>query len=243
MKATITVQIPSGARILVSEDEKVTDATLLAKIDEEEESTPLDLAKILKIKPSSISKYLTRKIGEAIEEGDIVAVKKSVFSQTAVKSPHAGTIYGMDLATGVLVIQTKKSVPKKVISPVSGKIKSIKSNSIEVETEAIVYEGIMGSGNKVRGFLKYISDGRVGVMDGMEADFGGVIAMVGNLTAAAMVKFDVLGVTGIVALNKMDETNLPFVQFDRGVFEKIAKYDGKMAVLDPNFKRVYFLES
>lgn len=243
MKATITVHIPDGAVVSVKEDEEVSETTVLAKVDEEEETTPVDLAALLQTKPSNISKHLTVKIGETVVEGDTIASKKSLISSVSVKSPLSGTLVSIDLTSGSLVFRTKQSIPKKVVSPVKGKIKSIKSKIIEIEADALIFEVEKGKGEKVRGILRFIDAGEVGVMGGKAEDLEGSIAMMGSITDAAIVKYDVMGVKGLI-LEKVPsfEVSLPYVLVEKGVFQKLTHASGKIAVLDPAEKRVYFLD-
>ncbi|MBI2612109.1 hypothetical protein HYW54_05215 [Candidatus Gottesmanbacteria bacterium] len=241
MKATITVHIPEDSQIVVKEDENVDETTLLAKIDEEEETSTLPLSKLLNVKPPSVSKFLNKRIGDEISKGEVIATKKTLLSTVAIKSPYDGKLLQIDLRIGALILQTKKSTPKKIISPVKGKIASIKGRTIEIEADATIYEGIKGEGEKVRGKLKFVTEEEAGVMGSRAEYFSGNIAMVGSITRAAIVKYEVLGVLGLILLNEPPESTLPYLVVEKQEFTKISSHDGEWVVLDPGQKRIYYL--
>lgn len=241
MKAIITVHIPKGAKVDVKEGDSVSYSAILAKTDKEEEMLLVDLAKPLGVQPVNVVKYLRKRVGDIVKEGEIIAFKKTIFSSTSIKSSVSGILESVDFKCGTVSILTKHTISQKIISPVAGKIASIKNQRIEIEAEAVVFEGFKGEGEKVRGTLRVFGEGEVGVMEGDTNKLSGSIVLSGSMTQAALVKYGVIGVNGFILLRVPSGIDLPYIQVEKEIFPKIAEHDGRIVVLDPPQKKVYLL--
>ncbi|MFC1727804.1 hypothetical protein ACFL0Y_04740 [Patescibacteria group bacterium] len=85
------------------------------------------LAQELKASPSKVIKYLVKKIGDEVEEGEIIAVKKSFSRKRLFLSPVNGTL---DSVTKKGILRIKLPKPKKEEEPAfshSGPVKEIKA--------------------------------------------------------------------------------------------------------------------
>lgn len=73
----------------------------------------LDLSQILKVKPAKVIQYLVKPLGEQVEKGELLCLKKGLLGhKTEVFSPVEGTLERLEEETGRLVIREEKEEKK-----------------------------------------------------------------------------------------------------------------------------------
>ncbi len=116
----------------------------------------LNLASLLSVAPSDVGKYLTRKIGQTIYKGELLAYKKSFLlsKQQVVTAPTDGILDFLNSKTGELRMGF---IPKKVDLPagVYGIVEKVDNENglVVIRTKVSKIYGMFGSGGSRDGIL------------------------------------------------------------------------------------------
>jgi len=108
MLSLIRIALPSDSKVLIEEGEQISENSPLYKSNDEKILYEIPLAKLLKIKPERIVRFLRRKIGESVAKGDILAEKKGWLSSLSIRSPFDAEIKELDVKKGLLLLSHKK---------------------------------------------------------------------------------------------------------------------------------------
>lgn len=242
MKNIINLPYPPAATIMVAVGDLITPKTVLLKFTQNQDSETIHIAKLLGVSNHKIVKYLRKKIGEKVSSGEILAEKRGIFSTTLVRSPISGKVGKLDLSRGEIgLIKSINNLETDFSSLVHGKVKSIGNSAIEIEVENTIFQAVKGEGKNIKGKLKYIVKAEVGVQDNLE-DIDNSIILCQSASDAALVKFSVLGVKGIIVTRIKKEMALPWVLVDEENFEKLGKYGDKKIWLRPEEKQVVIID-
>lgn len=235
MKKTFTMPIPSHSKVEVKSGEKITPDTLLyshsfAKINSQE----IPVAQLLRIKAAQILKYLTKSMGQTITEGEVIAVKKSLFAKDYVRSPIAGIMATVDLKKGTILITANRSSQGAYRIPVAALVKEISSTTIDLEIDGVVIKGDKGEGKDCVAKLCQIEGNHVSALD-IQDDVEDTIIMGRNLAEDALVKCEVLQTAGCVSMSSLaGKTRLPWVQFDEPEYRQLSSHNGEKSWLIPS---------
>ena len=246
MKTIIRLPIPSQAKVLVEIGDKISLKTCLVEADLRSGEEIIPLASLLHISPSRIPQYLKKAIGEEVQNGDLLAEKRSLFISSAVKSPLKGKIKEIDLKMGTLTLVytdlsgiTEKR--RRISSPVAGKISAIDKNGIDIEVEGHVLRAIKGEGEEVTGDLDYISGSETDIFD-IDSEVNEKIVFCRGLPEEGVVKLEVLGAAGCIIQKAGNNLSLPWVEVNEEVAKKLGSYQGKKIWLRPKEKEIVVLE-
>lgn len=191
----LTVQTPAKSQILVKVGQEVKLGDPLVE-EERSKLVSLDIAHLLKVKPSKVKKLLVKPVGSRIEQGEPIAQKTSLLSKSALKSPESGVILGLDEGNGILTIQTEAPAAF-VRSKVSGHIIKIKDDSeIVIEYRGVEVPAKMGFGPQKEGELIVLKDHHQD--QGLSLDLGGKIVCARNWNSGALSKAKALGVAAVL---------------------------------------------
>lgn len=103
----LEIQIDPEKKVAIKVGEKVDFTTLLYKSKEKSEER-IAVAELLSIHPKKIFHHLKKNVGDVILIGDILAEKKSFFTDRKVTSPIEGVISEIDHIEGIVLIETQK---------------------------------------------------------------------------------------------------------------------------------------
>ena len=78
MKITIDVKLPEKSSILVKVGEKVDQKDPIASVESHSAPIIIQLAKMLKVNPQKIIKYMTVSSDSPIKKDDVIALKKGM---------------------------------------------------------------------------------------------------------------------------------------------------------------------
>lgn len=236
MKTSIILPIPPKATATVALGDLVTPHDTVWSFSSTSEDRTIHLARILKVSPDKIEKYLKVVPGDKLKEGEVIAVKKSLLHKIMVKSPQDAVLKNVDIERGTVTLEVSQDGSKlSVSSPggVSGKVIRISPEEIEIETEGHVYTGKKGSGGEIQGILHVVALDRVTLFN-LEGDLENAILLVSNLDEEVLTKLDVMGVVGLIMLeNELSDTSFPWLSVGKETHEKLKKHDGKKVIIRP----------
>lgn len=238
MKTKIYLPIQPFAKIMVSSGDQINNKTVIQQIPAQFQQKEIPVGKILNIHPSTIPKYFKKKIGEEIMVGEIIAQKKGLLSTRLVKSPLSGRITQIDLKKGTLTISGQTNETKKTFTcPVSGKVKDINKNQIEIEAEVQMHRGLKGDGEDVIGILRFANCNSLGVLDiSFEVENGIIVCK--SISEDVVAKLDVLGAHGLIGNKLPQKINLAWVQVEESVLEELSTHDNQNVWLRPIHKEI-----
>ena len=119
------------------------------------EPVEIDICKILNVKPKSIAGYMTRRVGDFVRYGDLLAqntVAKRVNSQ------HSGFIKEINKKTGTITIHYDKK-PHEIFAQCYGFVDKIVDNEeILIKINAVQIEGRIGFGSDISGEMTVLNN-------------------------------------------------------------------------------------
>lgn len=201
----IDIPIDPEKKLAIKVGEKVDFDTPLYKSNEKSEER-IAVAELLSIHPKRIFHHLKKNVGDMVVLGDILAEKKSFFSDKKITSHIEGIVTEIDHIEGIILIETQKEMLSErcwfagyveEISKKNIKIKISKNHAVEA---------------------KYV-----------ERDFGGMtwffsertdstpeypVGIVEKATEYSVAKLEAMGGRGLITTYKFEgTTNLPQAEF------------------------------
>jgi hypothetical protein len=178
-----TVQVHVGDR--VEPDTEIVSAMVLAG-----RPVVVQVARELDISPDSVARYLTKPIGSAFEQGEVVAKVRRGLRSITCQSPVVATLTSLDAGTGAATL-TPKSEPKRLLAGVYGEVESIiEGRGAMVHASGSRIRGIAALGGETFGPLKVAVDrpGRELTADSIDGEFTGAMVLGGMTVGAAAVR-------------------------------------------------------
>jgi hypothetical protein len=198
----ITRKLAGKGKLFVETGEIVTPADLLGEYKQAAGFHIVNTALQLGVTPAKASQYITRRVGERIFKGEILAEKRQMFKKESdrVYASIDGTIDNINTKTGQIMLKITKRA-ESIPAGVWGKIiNTVDSTSVDIETQVIQFQGKLGRGFNREGSIKVIASKHEVIKEHMikeeHADkilFGGSM-----LPKAALAKAINLGVMGFV---------------------------------------------
>ncbi len=128
---TIKLKIPNNQKINININDIINFDKELFKVSQKKRIV-IPIAKQLKIKTNKIYDYLKKLIDDKVEEGEILAEKKSLFSHKKIRSEYSGKIVEIHHDTGEIAIETEEKNSTGFKS-ISGKIINITKDEIKID--------------------------------------------------------------------------------------------------------------
>jgi len=214
-----------------------------------------DLGKLLDVSPAQALRYLTKRPGDRVEKGTIVALKKGALGIGAKKvaSPIAGTVFKFDEETGFIYIRGNRenAQTENLFSPVDGAVELCDNKKIVIRTQksAILADRVSGKAS-AQAELILIDKAEVDPQEDLDKKINGKIVLGRFFNREALSKSIGLGASGLISkgikdedldelTKKMIETPV-FIVSDKD-FEKLAKYNGKKIYIDCEKKVIIIL--
>jgi len=233
MKKTITLHMPARSVPRVAKGDKIApDTVLYTGSHSSSQIQEIPISRLLGVKEKEILRFLTRSIGEKIQAGEIVATKKGLWSHDFVRSPMTGEIASVDLNHGTVVVRPATSHKGEYRIPIDAVVKDIDDDEITLEIEGDSFEGESGKGNDTFGTLTFLSGKNTDALDVGEDVLGSVL-LCAHISDDAIIKSEVLGVSGCILAKGSMAGQLPWVSVEESVFKKLASLNGKKAWLIP----------
>ena len=240
MKTTVKFPLPQSSIINVTEGDSLSQNSILAKKGIKDDQIEINLSQILKVKPENIFRYLKKKPGDLISEREKIAEKKTLITSLSVKSPKAGKISEVDLKKGIVVISHSQSdAQESVRIPLSGKVKTVSKDYIELEVKGIKIKGITGSGPEVIGPILSFREPRSSIFD-IDSQVDSCLVLIEDGTGDILTKLEVLGACGAVVIEELkdESVQLPFLVVSGEDHKEMKKYNGEKAWMRPALKEI-----
>ncbi len=190
-----------------------------------------------------LSKYLLKKVGDSVDEGELLAHKKGfikMFDKRCV-SPTKGIIEYYSDVTGQIMIR-ESPIPIFLDAYIPGKIvRALPKEGAVIRTPAALIQGIFGIGGETHGELKMLAKTPDDVLspDRITAECSGKIIVGGSFVEAKAVQKAVkTGVKAIIVGGIRDEDLSDFLGYEIGVAITGKEQLGLTIILTEGFGRM-----
>lgn len=242
MKTTIKLAIAKSDKLLVSEGDHITPATVISEHYINLDSKILNISRILKVNEKVIHKYLKKKIGEEVKSGETIVEKKGWWSTVSLKSPLTGKINEVDLKAGTISItglNSRVGQPLKI--PIPGKVNRISTGFVEIEISAPMLTGDKGEGQEVIGKIIYFPGESVNIFD-IDSQVENEIVLIKKIADDVLIKLEVLGATGVLAVKPALNMSLPYIRIDDDKFARLVHFKESRVWLRPLEKQIIIID-
>lgn len=150
--------LPISGDVLRQVGDRVTAQDVVAETLLPGDVFPVNLANQLALSPAEVPRSMTKKIGEPIEVGEVLASSPGMFGffKGEYHSKHAGTIESVSNITGQLIIRGPE-IPVRVRAYITGTVVEVlPREGVVVESEAALIQGIFGVGGEAYGPLAVV---------------------------------------------------------------------------------------
>jgi biotin carboxyl carrier protein len=238
--------LPLKGDVLVKVGDKVKPDDVVARTMLPGNVVPLNIANKLGIPPEDMESVMLKKIGDTIEQGELIALSKTLW---IFKNPaHAtisGTIESISHVTGQ-VLQRGEPAPVEVKAYVTGEVTEvIPDEGCVVACQASFVQGIFGIGGETYGDIHAATSDATTVLtdDLINDEMKGKVVLGGSLvTADALKKAIKIGARGIVVGGFDDKDLRDFLGYDIGVAITGSENIGLTLVVTEGFGQINMAE-
>ncbi len=235
----LSIQIPAGSHVKVKAGEIIDFKTPLFEIVSNAEYS-IPLAQKLGVSPSRIFHHLKKFVGEEIKKGDLLALKKELFSTKRVTSDYDGKIQEINHTEGTIII-TIKGKKTLTYSPIKGEVAEIKTKEIAIHVkEGKEYELKKASQDFGGEVYYYANSPAYQLVSSL--DVSNKILIAESLSAYVQSKMEALAIIGCVMLAKLPEdSDRPYAQIKRiQELSNIMKNEYPYCYVDSKSSKIFF---
>jgi len=148
--------LPLKGEVTVKEGDKVEAEDVVAKTDLPGNVVPLNVANKLAIPASAVKEKMLKEKGEKFEEGEVIAMNKTLFGlfKSKVKAPITGSVENISSITGQVLLREPPK-PIEVKAFISGVVTKVyEEEGVEIENKSAYIQGIFGIGGEVNAEIK-----------------------------------------------------------------------------------------
>jgi len=234
----LTIPLPDEGKCLLKNGQKVDFDTPFFEIKKDLEKE-IGLTEKLKVPPKKIFKYLKKFVGDQVAKDEIIAVKKTFFSDIKYASEYQGIITEVNHEKGIIIlkIQDEKEIVKKCYF--KGEVKEVKKNAVLLEIKEKEEFSLKKCALTTGGEIIYLKE----IGSETTSELEGKIVVIKEISDINLSKIEVLGAKGVVTLMKPLETksDLPFFQLkNEDSFEMIVKHQFPSCLTDTVTSRIIF---
>jgi len=215
--------LPLKGDVVVKVGDRVNPDDVVARTELPGNVVPLNVANKLGIPPEDIYEFMIKKEGDAVKEGEVVAIKKFPIIKswsTTCKSTVTGSVESISSITGQVLLRGLP-IPVEVKAYLRGEVTEVlPGEGVVVSCTASFVQGIFGIGGEVFGTLQVVTPDNTTVLSDqlITSDLQGKVVVGGSLvTSAALKKAIEVGVKGIVVGGFDDKDLRDFLGYDIGV--------------------------
>ena len=214
--------LPLKGRVIVKNGQILSPDDVVARTELPGEAKLMNVANMLSIPPEEVPQLMLKKIGDSVQEGEVIGESKSFFGlfKASAKSIMTGTIENISSVTGQVLLRGP-SIPVEVKAYINGEvIEIIPEEGCVVRSTVVFIQGIFGIGSETHGELKAacrIPNENL-TEEKIDPSFAGKIIIGGaRVTAAALKKAISVGAVGVVTGGFDDKDLKDFLGYDLGV--------------------------
>jgi hypothetical protein len=151
-----TRKLPIRGEVCVKVGDKVNFDTVIARTQLSGDPEIVNASLLLGEEPQELPKYVTKKVGERVAKGEVLAASSSLFGlvKKQVTSPVDGTVESISDATGQIIVRGLP-IPVEVDAYIPGTVvEVIPGEGAIVETNAAFVQGIFGIGGETHGTIR-----------------------------------------------------------------------------------------
>ncbi len=215
-------RLPLKGEVLVKVGDKVKAETIVARTELPGNVQTINVANKLSILPEDVERHMLVKVGDWVEEGQVIAESRSFFGlfKSRCTMPVSGTIESISNITGQVIVR-EKAIPVEVDAYVDGEVVELYENEgIMVRTIATFVQGIFGIGGESIGVLDVVAENPEEILqpDALTPEHKGKIILGGSLvTIEALRRAQEVGAKGIIAGGIGDADLRTILGYDLGV--------------------------
>lgn len=216
--------LPLKGEVIGKVGEKVTPDTVVARTFLPGDVEPVNVANKLGLPPEDIEECMLKKVGDRVDEGELIARSKPLFGikffSSKSESPLYGTVESISTITGQVLLRGEP-IPVEVKAYLDGEIMEvIEGEGVVVGTWGSFIQGIFGIGGETHGTLKVVVPDNTILLDDKYIDDsckGCIIIGGSRVTAGAIRKAIKVGAAGVVTGGFDDKDLREFLGYDIGV--------------------------
>ena len=245
-----TRRLPILGEVFVKVGDTVDYEAIIAKTELSGDPEIVKASMILNMEPDVLPRYLLKKVGDTVEEGELIAFYTALFGLIKKKifSPITGTMESISEVSGQLILRGAP-IPIEIDAYIPGKVVEVmpKEGAV-IETNAAFIQGIFGIGGEGHGKIKVAVESPTEVLDGdkITPEDKGMVLVGGSLVTLEAIKKGVEhGVSCIVSGGVRHEDLTSFIgeevgvaitgQEELGITLIITEGFGKMAMSQATF--------
>lgn len=235
--------LPLKGDVVVKKDERVRPDDVVARTLLPGSVEPINVANILSLPPEDVGEAMLKQKGEAISEGEIIAMTKSFFGlfKSECKSKITGTVESISSITGQVLLRGEP-IPVEVKAYLDGTVTEvIEGEGVEVTSWCAFVQGIFGIGGETHGEIKVAVTDPGTILTDKEIDdsFAGKVIVGGSMVTAEAIKKAVkVKAAGIVVGGFDDKDLRDFLGYDIGVAITGSEAIGVTLVVTEGFGQI-----
>lgn len=240
-------RLPLKGQVLVQQGQVVDAQTVVARTELPGNVQTLNLAAKLSVDPARAEAALTRPVGSAVKQGEVVAAAKSLFGLVThtLPAPVDGVIESVSKISGQLILR-EAPIPVEVNAFVRGVVVEIlPAEGVVVEARGAFLQGIFGVGGETWGEIivaaerpdEELSASRLGPQHAGKVVVGGAY-----VSHATLLRARELGVAAVVVGGFDDHDLRQLLGHDLGVAITGSEELGFTLILTEGFGRIRMAE-
>jgi len=239
--------LPIPGKVLYEMGKEVDALDVVAQTELPGKVFSVNVANRLGMEASEIKNYMTKKEGDQVRKGEIVAETRPLlkFMKSTAEAPVSGTVDSVSGITGqVLFREPPKILPLKAY--IKGKVVEVEQNfGVVLETEGTFIQGIFGIGGETNGEIKIAVESPDQELkpEDIKDEFRGKIVVGGRHASLDTIKKAIkAGVSAIVVGGVHDKDLREILGYDIGVAVTGTEKIGLTLVVTEGFGHIPMAE-
>lgn len=223
-RSTLRVRriLPIAGETLVNKGDHVNARDIVARTFMPGDITPINVANALSISPNEVPAALLVKVGDRVEEDQVIGRNKGIFGMFRVelKAKSAGTVEVISETTGQLMLRGAPQ-PVQVEAYLTGSVVEVlPKEGVLIQNRVALVQGIFGIGGEAYGKLRLaVSSPRETLRaEHIKEDMKGEVIVGGaRMTAESIQRARAVGAAALVSGGIDDQDLRDFLGYDLGV--------------------------
>ena len=226
VKRSVTVdktrRLPILGEVFPKAGDRVEYNEVIARTEISGDPEILKVAMVLGVEAEDVPRFMLKKLGERVEEGELIAYYSALFGliKKRVESPVAGTIESISEITGQVIIRGAP-IPVEIDAYIPGTVVEVMPREgAVIETNAAFIQGIFGIGGETHGDIHVMIESNEQPLeaDMIKPEHKGLVLIGGSLvTLEALRRAVEVGVSAIVCGGVRHQDLTTFIGEEIGV--------------------------